>query len=334
MIRALEEAFERPFTVQETQLRLSFSLGVAFAPADGMDAEELLNKADTAMYSSKGSGRNNFGFFTPSMEEQIRRRLLLEKQLQNAVLSQAFTLHYQPRVESISGRIIGLEVLLRWESPESGFIPPDRFIPILEETGWIKEVGRWILYTACRTAASWQNQGIAPLRVWVNISGRQFMEPDFFSMVEKVLAETGLHPRYLGLELTESVLMQNVEGHIDKMKQLKHLGLRLSLDDFGTGYSSLAYLKRFPIDEIKIDRSFVDGVLHDENDTAIVLTILGMARSLDLRVVGEGVETDAQRHFLENNLCHEMQGYLFSKPLPVQEISDLLLSQARLGQRK
>jgi len=231
-------------------------------------------------------------------------------------------------VEAVSGRIIGLEALLRWESPESGFTPPNCFIPILEETGWIKEVGRWILQTACSAAFSLQQQGFAPLRMWVNISGSQFMEADFFSMVEEVLAKTGLPPRCLGLELTESVLMQNVEGHIDKMNRLKHLGLRLSLDDFGTGYSSLAYLKRFPIDEIKIDRSFVDGVLRDENDTAIVLTILGMARSLDLRVVAEGVETVNQRRFLEDNLCQEMQGYLFSRPLPVNEISDLLRNQA------
>ncbi len=333
VIRSLEQAFEQPFSIDDTHLLLTFSLGIAFFPADGSHAEELLNKADTAMYQSKGSGRNSFDFFAPHMEEQIRRRLQMEKLLQKAVLKEEFYLHYQPRVESVSGRIIGLEVLLRWSPEGLGPIPPDQFIPILEESGWIKEVGRWILKTACQTALSWHKQGLTPLRIWVNISGKQFLEKDFFLMVEEVLTETGMPPRYLGLELTESVLMTNVELNIAKMSKLKDLGLRLSLDDFGTGYSSLAYLKRFPIDEIKIDRSFVDGVIVDENDTAIVLTILAMARSLHLRVVGEGVETPEQRRFLEENLCHEMQGYLFSKPQPAETIAALLSSDACLDRR-
>lgn len=333
VIRSLEQAFEQPFSIDDTHLLLTFSLGIAFFPSDGSHAEELLNKADTAMYQSKGSGRNSFDFFAPHMEEQIRRRLQMEKLLQKAVLKEEFYLHYQPRVESVSGRIIGLEVLLRWSPEGLGPIPPDQFIPILEETGWIKEVGRWILKTACHTARTWHKQGLTPLRIWVNISGKQFLEKDFFLMVEEILTETGMSPRYLGLELTESVLMTNVELNIAKMGKLKDLGLRLSLDDFGTGYSSLAYLKRFPIDEIKIDRSFVDGVIVDENDTAIVLTILAMARSLNLRVVGEGVETPEQRRFLEDNLCHEMQGYLFSKPQPAETIAALLSSDVCLDRR-
>ncbi|MEZ4483321.1 MAG: EAL domain-containing protein [Syntrophotaleaceae bacterium] len=199
-------------------------------------------------------------------------------------------------------------------------------MPILEETGWIKEVGEWILETACRTARAWQEIGLPAVRVWVNISGKQFQEKDLFEKIEQTLVATGLPAHLLGLELTESVLMQNVEMHIAKLKQLKQLGLLISLDDFGTGYSSLSYLKRFPIDEIKIDRSFVDGLLVDENDTAIVRTILAMAKSLGLRVVAEGVETPQQRDFLTEHRCDEMQGFLFSKPVPSQSVAALLAS--------
>jgi diguanylate cyclase (GGDEF)-like protein/PAS domain S-box-containing protein len=269
VVRSLEQAFEEPFTINGSQLLITFSLGIAFFPEDGTSAEELLKKADTAMYNSKDVGRNSFAFFTPCMEEKIHQRLKMEKLLHKAVINREFFLHYQPRVDASSGRIIGLEVLLRWTPEGIGSVPPDQFVPILEETGWIMD---------------------------------------------------------LGLELTESVLMQNVEGHIAKLNKLKELGLRISLDDFGTGYSSLSYLKRFPIDEIKIDRSFVDGLMVDENDTAIVSTILAMAQGLGLRVVAEGVETPLQRDFLTEHHCDEMQGYLFSKPVSAQSIAALLAS--------
>jgi diguanylate cyclase (GGDEF)-like protein/PAS domain S-box-containing protein len=328
VVKSLEQAFEKPFVIDGSQLLITFSLGIAFFPDDGTSAEELLKKADTAMYNSKDSGRNSFAFFTPCMQEQIQKRLQMEKLLCKAVIDQEFFLHYQPRVDATSGRIIGLEVLLRWTPEGIGPVPPDQFVPILEETGWIKDVGRWILETACRTTRIWLEQGFPPVRVWVNISGKQFVENDFLSSVEQILVDTGLAPRYLGLELTESVLMENVEGHIAKLIKLKELGLRISLDDFGTGYSSLSYLKRFPIDEIKIDRSFVNGLLVDENDTAIVRTILAMAKGLGLRVVAEGVETSEQHHFLVEHQCDEMQGYLFSKPLPTHAIAALLASAA------
>ncbi len=324
VVRSLEESFEKPFVIDGSQLLITFSLGIAFFPGDGSSAEELLKKADTAMYNSKDSGKNSFTFFTPSMQEQIHQRLQMEKLLYKAVIEQEFFLHYQPRVDSISGRIIGLEALLRWTPEVIGSVPPDQFVPILEETGWIKDVGRWILETACRTARVWLEQGFPPVRVWVNISGKQFMESDFLSSVEQILVDSDLAPQYLGLELTESVLMENVEGHIAKLNKLKELGLRISLDDFGTGYSSLSYLKRFPIDEIKIDRSFVNGLMVDENDTAIVCTILAMAQGLGLRVVAEGVETSQQYSFLLEHQCDEIQGYLFSKPLPTHAIAALL----------
>jgi diguanylate cyclase (GGDEF)-like protein/PAS domain S-box-containing protein len=330
VVKSLEQAFEKPFMIDGSQVLTTFSLGIAFYPDDGTNAEELLKKADTAMYSSKDSGRNTFAFFALCMEEEIHQRLQLEKRLQKAVIEREFFLHYQPRVESASSRIIGLEALLRWQPEEIGAVPPDQFVPILEETGWIKDLGRWILEKACRTARAWQEQGFPPVRVWVNISGKQFVENDFLSSVEQILMDTGLAPQYLGLELTESVLMQNVEGHIAKLNKLKELGLRISLDDFGTGYSSLSYLKRFPIDEIKIDRSFVDGLIIDENDTAIVRTILAMAQGLGLRVVAEGVETSEQHNFLVAHQCDEMQGYLFSKPLSTQSIGNLLACAAPL----
>jgi diguanylate cyclase (GGDEF)-like protein/PAS domain S-box-containing protein len=326
LVRKLAQAFEQPFNVDGNELLTSFSAGIALFPEDGSCGDELLKMADTAMYASKKGGKNRFNFFAPSMEESIRQRLRLEKMLHQAVHNREFYLHYQPRIETISGRIIGLEALLRWTPEGAGPIPPDQFVPILEETGWIKEVGEWILETVCRTARAWQEMGLPTVRVWVNISGKQFQEKDLFEKIEQILDSTGLAPHYLGLELTESVLMQDVEVHIAKLKQLKQLGLLISLDDFGTGYSSLSYLKRFPIDEIKIDRSFVDGLLVDENDTAIVRTILAMAQGLGLRVVAEGVETPHQRDFLTEHHCDEMQGYLFSKPVPPQSIATLLAS--------
>jgi diguanylate cyclase (GGDEF)-like protein/PAS domain S-box-containing protein len=324
LIRELSQAFERPFIIGGSEIFATFSVGIALFPEDGSCGDELLKKADTAMYASKKSGKNRFSFFAPSMEENLRQRLQLGKMVQQAVVNRDFFLHYQPRVESTSGRIIGLEALLRWSPEGHSPIPPDQFVPVLEETGWIKEIGEWVLETVCRTARSWQNRGLPAVRVWVNISGKQFQEKDLFERIEQILAGTGLDPRCLGLELTESVLMQGVELQIARLKQLKKLGLRISLDDFGTGYSSLSYLKRFPIDEIKIDRSFVEGLLTDENDTAIVHTILAMAQGLGLRVVAEGVETPRQRDFLVAHHCEEMQGYLFSKPLPASAIATLL----------
>ncbi len=325
-VRKLVQSFEQPFSIAGNELLTSVSVGIAMFPKDGSCGDELLKKADTAMYESKKKGKNCFSFFAPSMEESILQRMKQEKLLQQAVINRSFHLHYQPRIETASGRIIGLEALLRWTPEGADPIPPDQFVPILEETGWIKEVGEWILETVCRTARAWQEMGLPTIRVWVNISGKQFLEKDLFEKTERILDNTGLAPYYLGLELTESVLMQDVEVHIAKLEQLKKLGLLISLDDFGTGYSSLSYLKRFPIDEIKIDRSFVDGLLVDENDTAIVHTILAMAKSLGLRVVAEGVETPCQRDFLTDHLCDEMQGYLFSKPVPPESIAALLAS--------
>lgn len=327
MVRELIQAFETPFSISGSEHLATFSVGVALYPKDADCAEELLKKADTAMYASKNNGKNCFSFFAPSMEEKIHQRLQLEKMVQQAVMNRDFFMHYQPRVDTASGRIIGLEALLRWTPDGHTPIPPDQFVPILEETGWIKEVGEWILETVCRTAKVWQEMGLPTVRVWVNISGKQFQDKDLFEKIEQILAATGLAPHYLGLELTESVLMQDVDMHIAKLKQLKQLGLLISLDDFGTGYSSLSYLKRFPIDEIKIDRSFVKGLLFDENDTSIVRTILAMAQGLGLRVVAEGVETTRQRDFLTEHNCDEMQGYLFSKPVPPQSIAALLAPQ-------
>jgi diguanylate cyclase (GGDEF)-like protein/PAS domain S-box-containing protein len=322
VVRAMDRAFEKPFSIAGSQLLVTFSLGIALFPDDGASAEDLLKKADTAMYNSKDSGRNSFSFFALHMEERVRQRLQLEKLLQKAIINHEFFLHYQPRIEAASDRIVGMEALLRWEPEGCGPFSPDHFVPVLEEAGWIKDVGEWILETACRTAKGWHESGFA-VRLWVNISGKQFLEKDLYERIEQILDETGFDPQYLGLELTESVIMHDVEGHIPQLKQLKRLGLLISLDDFGTGYSSLSYLKRLPIDEIKIDRSFIKGLIVDENDTAIVRTILAMARSLGIRVVAEGVETPGQYEFLARHLCDEMQGYLFSRPLPPEEIGKL-----------
>ncbi|MEZ4599647.1 MAG: EAL domain-containing protein [Syntrophotaleaceae bacterium] len=326
LLQKLEQAFEKPFLIGNNQLMVTFSLGITVFPADGGEnPEDLLKKADMAMYSCKETGKNSFSFFASAMEERLSQRLQLEKCLQKAVADNEFFLHYQPRVDSGTGQIAGVEALLRW-TPDPGPVSPNLFVPILEETGRILEVGRWVLHKACQTAQAWQEKGFTPLRVWVNVSARQFLEKDFFEKVERVLLETGLRAEWLGLELTETVLMQDVEVHIDKLKRLKRLGLLISIDDFGTGYSSLSYLKRFPIDEIKIDRSFVSGLMTDENDTAIVRTILAMAKSLGLRTVAEGVETRSQVELLQRLQCEEMQGYLFSRPLPPEELEKLLAS--------
>lgn len=311
-------------------LQIGASIGISLYPEDGEDADALLRAADTAMYNAKEKGRNNYKFFTAAMNEAAQQRLVTSTRLRQALVQQEFVLHYQPQVSLKSGAIIGVEALLRWNNPELGLVLPSRFIPMLESTGLINEVGEWVLRTACEQSMAWQRDGLPPIRMAVNLSAHQFQTGDIVQVVKKVLDETGLNPGGLELEITETVILDGSELIIGVLQELKQLGVTLSLDDFGTGYSSLSYLQRFPIDRVKIDRSFIDKVTADTGSAAIVCSILDLSRNLGLDCIAEGVETSLQMGYLQNQLCSEIQGFLFSRALPPLELAAMLREDCRL----
>jgi len=290
----------------------------------------LIRCADTAMYQAKDSGRNNFQFFTANMHAKAVARLSLEGDLRRAIERGQFVLHYQPVLNLASGRVVGAEALLRWNHPDRGLILPADFVPLAEETGLIVSIGEWVLNSACAQAQSWTERGHDPIRVMVNISARQFQERNLGDVIDRALLAADLPADLLELEITESVVMRDTEDTIRSLKSLKAKGLRLSVDDFGTGYSSLGYLKLFPIDTLKIDRSFVRDISVDAFDEAIAAAIVGLARSLHLRVIAEGVETPTQLAFLRRVGCDEMQGHLFSSAVPADEFEALLFEGRRL----
>jgi EAL domain-containing protein (putative c-di-GMP-specific phosphodiesterase class I) len=285
------------------------------------------------MYRAKDSGRNNYQFFSPAMNDSFYERLTMENKLRRALERQEFVLHYQPQVNSETGRIIGAEALVRWRHPEMGLVPPGMFIPIAEESGLIVTIGEWVLGEACRQCKAWQLEGLPPVTVAVNLSAVQFQQKNLKDMITDVLQKNELEPHWLELELTESGIMQNSEAAVKTLHSLKQMGLKLSIDDFGTGYSSLSYLKKFPIDKLKIDQSFVRDITTDQDDAAIVVAIIGMAKALKLRVIAEGVETGDHLNYLNSNGCFEMQGYFFSKPVPACEFGQLLV-QGILNEKK
>jgi diguanylate cyclase (GGDEF)-like protein/PAS domain S-box-containing protein len=316
------------FVVQGQSFSISCSLGISIFPEHGTDAEALIKNADAAMYSAKESGRNAFRFFTEDMNAQVVERLTLESSLRRALDRKELFLMYQPQMEVSTKRITGLEALLRWQHPELGLVPPDRFIRIAENSGLIMPIGEWVLRTACSQVRRWQDEGLSVVPVAVNVSAVQFRQEGFCELVKKVLHETGLAPNYLELEITESLLLSNADVMFSVFRKLKEMGLRLAIDDFGTGYSSLSYLKRFPVSKLKIDRSFVRDVAVNADDAAITTAIISMAKSLNLKVIAEGVENEAQMSFLRTHLCDEIQGYYFSKPLSVAESADKLRGTA------
>ncbi len=322
--KKLIKSLAHPIQAGEQELFISASLGISLYPRDGDDAATLLKHADIAMYRAKEEGRNNHQFFDANMNLRAFERLSLENHLRRALENGEFVLHYQPQVEVASGRIVGMEALIRWQNPVLGLVPPAEFIPLAEETGLIVAIGEWVLRTACAQNKAWQDAGLPPVRVAVNLSARQFRQRDIVKMVADTLAATGLDGRYLDLELTESMLMHDPQRVNETLTELKNLDVRIALDDFGTGYSSLAYLKRFPIDEIKIDKSFVHDLADNTEDAAIVRAILGITRGLSLGSVAEGVETQEQHVYLRENDCERMQGYLFSRPATPEEIAVLL----------
>ncbi len=300
------------------------SLGVALYPRDGTTIQELMSNADKAMYAAKQAGRGQYRFFDVEMNRAAADWLEVGALLHHALERDQFELHYQPKVDLRSGAVTGVEALLRWRCPELGLVSPDRFIPILEDTGRILEVGEWVLAEACRQASQWQEQGLPPLRIAVNLSPRQFQQRDLAARMSAIIEQEGILPGFIELEITESMVAQNVERAIAALRELHDLGVRLAIDDFGTGYSSLAALKGFPVDCLKIDRSFVRDVPHDPDDVAITRAVVLLAHSMGLSVVAEGVETEAQRDFLIECGCDEMQGYLFSRPLPAAQLGELL----------
>ncbi|NKN32071.1 EAL domain-containing protein [Marichromatium bheemlicum] len=298
------------------ELYLGASIGISLYPDNGTDTTQLLRNADTVMYQAKSQGRNTYRYYTESLTRAANARLSLESRLRRALEREELVLHYQPQVDMRTSRVTGVEALVRWEDPDAGLIPPDRFIPLAEETGLIIPLGAWVLASACRQLQAWIEAGAPPLTLAVNLSSHQFAQPDLAMHIGHELQLTGLPPELLELELTESTLMQHDRRGMETLEALRALGIALSIDDFGTGYSSLAYLKQLPIDKLKIDKSFVQGIPEDRNDAEIAATIIAMARNLNLRVLAEGVETEAQRDFLRRAGCDAYQGYLFSRPLP------------------
>jgi EAL domain-containing protein (putative c-di-GMP-specific phosphodiesterase class I) len=309
------------FIVQCNPISIGCSLGISIFPEHGADGETLTKNADAAMYSAKENGRNNFRFFTSDMNDEVVERLTLEHSLRMALGREELFLVYQPQLEIASGRITGLETLLRWQHPEMGLIPPDKFIRIAENSGLIMPIGEWVLRTACRQARKWQDEGLPPVSLAVNVSAVQFRQEGFCKMIRTVLAETGLAPRYLELELTESLLLANADVMFSVVEELKALGVTLAIDDFGTGYSSFSYLRQFHVSKLKIDRAFINDIAVRPDDAAITTAIISMAKSLNLKVIAEGVENEAQMSFLREHQCDEIQGYYFCKPLPVDQVA-------------
>jgi len=318
--RKMLETFAHPFIVAGRELQVTASIGVSIYPEDGDDSNALLTSADAAMYRAKEHGRDCFQYYTREMTVQAQERLELETALRLAVERQEFELHYQPQVDLNSGTITGLEALIRWRHPSLGMVLPAQFIPLAEETGLIAPIGEWAMRTACAQAAVWHTSGHRQLSIAVNLSPRQFLQRDMVSFVRDVLATSGLPAECLELELTESLLMEDSSAVVESLRRLKAVGVGLSLDDFGTGYSSLRYLKRFPIDVVKIDRSFVCDVTSNADGASLTKTIIAMAKSLKLKTIAEGAETRAQLAFLKRNGCDAIQGYYFSRPLPVEEV--------------
>ncbi|WP_454824611.1 sensor domain-containing protein [Paraburkholderia xenovorans] len=317
-------SISEPVWLDGTELYVGCSMGASLFPQDGEDAETLMKKADLAMYRAKDMGRNTFQFYQPEMNASAGTRLNLERRLRRALRDNQFLLHYQPQVDIVSGQIVGTEALVRWRDPEVGLVPPSSFIPVAEESGLIGPLSEWVLREACRQNKAWQDEGLPPARVSVNLSARVFQQRDIARLVMQVLDETGLEPQYLELELTESTIMRNAEEAVSMLNELHALGIGLAIDDFGTGYSSLSYLKRFPVDRLKIDRSFVSDIGISGDDETITSAIIALAHSLKLQVIAEGVETSAQLDFLKERACDEMQGFYFAKPLSTDAISELL----------
>ncbi|MFZ3175197.1 MAG: EAL domain-containing protein [Thiobacillus sp.] len=320
----LRAALAMPHQVNGHELHINLSIGISVFPDDGIDVDTLMQNADTAMYHAKASGRDNYQFFKADMNARAVRRMFVERSLRRALKLGEFLLHYQPKIDLASGAITGAEALIRWQDPETGFVTPEHFVPIAEESGLIVPIGQWVLRAVCRQVQTWLDSGLRAVPVAVNISAVEFRHPGFLDGVARILKETGLAPRYLELEITESILMHDAESSTSVLAALKAMGVQLAIDDFGTGYSSLSYLGRFPIDTLKIDQSFVRDICTDADNATIVAAVIGMGKSLKLRVIAEGVETHEQLAFLQARHCGEGQGFHFSHPVSAEAFARLV----------
>lgn len=317
--------FSRPYVLDGQELYISSSIGIALAFDKLLDAQTILRHADLAMYKAKENGKNRYWIYETNMSIQAQNRLTLEQRLRKALERDEFVLYYQPQVDVTKGKLLGMEALIRWKHPEEGLIPPMKFIPIAEETGLILPIGEWVLRKAIAQNVTWQKAGFPPLRIAVNLSARQFEQENLVEQISKILLEEGMEGRWLELEITESVAMQDIELTSRVLDHLKTLGIHIAIDDFGVGYSSLSYLKRFPIDTLKVDQSFInDSLSQNSENCVIVSSILELARDLNYSAIAEGVETEAQFEFLKNKACDGIQGYLISRPLPAREMTNLL----------
>lgn len=324
MLRKLRKAIERPIIVNSQEIYVTFSTGIALYPHDGTGIEDLLSHADIAMYQAKSAGPNQYRFYAPNMNVRGHELLALEADLRRAMEQEEFVLHYQPQIDLRDNRIIGAEGLIRWQHPTRGLVSPADFIPLLEKSGMIVPVGEWVMHEACRMHRKWRKLGFNDLRVSINVSAAQFGDADLLAKVQRVLKEERMPHQALEFEITENILMRDPVSAAELLEAIHALGVRIAIDDFGTGYSSLAYLKRFPLDALKIDQTFVRDITSDTSDAAIVEASVSLAHKLDLEVVAEGVETEQQLAFLYAQGCDLVQGYYFGRPVTISEFIRLL----------
>jgi diguanylate cyclase (GGDEF)-like protein len=324
LAQKIQSARTEPICIEGHEFTATTSIGISTYPNDAVDSEGLLKCADVAMYRAKELGRNNYQFYTPDMNARTHELLLLETDLRKALEQAQLILHYQPQLDLATGRLIGMEALVRWQHPEKGLIPPAEFISLAEETGLIVPLGEWVLKTACAQNKEWQERGFTPLRMAVNVSARQFRQSGLTDTVNGILTETGLEPEWLELEITESTVMKNINSAIMTMNNLHRQGVKLAIDDFGTGYSSLSYLKRFPVSRLKIDRSFITDIATNANDSSIAKSIIALANTMNMEVLAEGIETTEQLQLLQEMGSQYGQGFLFSQPTTAENLTPVL----------